>query len=186
MSFSKLTRDGIVGEALALLEKDGLQGVTLRKVAARLDVSVSSLYWHVRDRDALYRLLSERIFRSCLEAVPASTSWPQWLRGFGLALWQAQCAIPDTQTLIVQRRTDGEVRHAVRAEILAALETLGLPRAIGDVAQRSVQALVTGWTALSPAGGDHADQADRLIERALDLLIAGVEAAMADDSARPT
>ena len=176
MSFSKLTRDAIVGEALDLLKKDGLAGVSLRKIAARLDVSVSSLYWHVRDRDALYALLSERIFRSCLESVPATRSWQQWLRGFGLALWRAQCAIPDTQTLIVQRCTEGDAKRAVREEILGTLEALGLPRGIGDVAQRSVQALVTGWTALSPAAHDDADQADRLIERALDLLIAGVEA----------
>ena len=42
-----LDKRQIVTEALALLDADGLDGVTLRKLAARLGVQQPTLYWHL-------------------------------------------------------------------------------------------------------------------------------------------
>jgi TetR/AcrR family tetracycline transcriptional repressor len=174
MSFSKLDQDRIVGEALALLGEEGLAQVSLRKVAQRLDVGVSSLYWHVRDKAALYRLMSARVFRSCVDAVPATPTWQEWLREFGLALWHAQITVRDAHQLIAQSSLDDGLRHRVRDEIIATLGGLGLVPAIAAPAQRSVQSLVTGWTTLKSLQDDNEDQP--MFEDALDALITGWDA----------
>lgn len=50
---SKLTRDAIIDCALALVRSDGLEALTMRRVAADLNAGAMSLYRHVADRDDL-------------------------------------------------------------------------------------------------------------------------------------
>jgi TetR/AcrR family tetracycline transcriptional repressor len=173
MSFAKLTEDRIVDEALALLREAGLAQVSLRKIAARLDVGVSSLYWHVADKDALYALMSARIFAGCLADVPPSRSWEQWLHGFGVALWRAQRSLPDALQLILQSKMDPAVRECFLGQIVATLEGLGLASGLAEGAQRSVQALVTGWSTLRKVNGPGDDGEAVAFEQALGALIAG-------------
>jgi len=173
MSFSKLDRDMIVREALALLEAEGLDAVSLRKVAGRLGVSVSSLYWHVADKNMLHCYMSASIFRACLDAMPPVANWRQWLHAFGIALWDAQISIPDARRLIVVARSSADLAEASLTRIVTTLERLGLPAPQSLIAQRAVQALVTGWTTLRSARPD-AVAADRdSFVIALDVLIDG-------------
>lgn len=51
-----LTRDAIVLKTLELIRREGLDGLSLRKVAAALDTGPASLYVHVRDLDELLSL----------------------------------------------------------------------------------------------------------------------------------
>jgi TetR/AcrR family tetracycline transcriptional repressor len=58
---SGLTRERVVAEALALINEEGLEGLSMRALADRLEVKAASLYWHVRDRRELLELLAEAI-----------------------------------------------------------------------------------------------------------------------------
>ena len=141
----------ITEEALKLLRAEGLDAVSVRRIAGGLGVGASTLYWHVRDKNVLLSALAQRIFQDCLDAVGDQDNWRDWLHTFGLALWQAQVDIPDVRTLIVLARPDPEQRSALAIGIAQTLVRLGLDEAIAPTAQRSVQALVTGWTTLSAA-----------------------------------
>ncbi|MCW2396861.1 MULTISPECIES: TetR family transcriptional regulator [unclassified Sphingobium] len=170
MSFAKLDQDGIVEEAIALLKEEGLAAVSLRKIATRLSVSVSSLYWHVEDKQALHALMSISIFKACLDSVPPAESWWAWLHDFGIALWDAQTSIRDARQLIaVTRAQRGTGNHFI-GQIVKELTALGLSAEMAAVAQRSVQALVTGWTTLRAVQVE-ADRDSFIL--ALDVLIDG-------------
>ena len=56
-----LTRDAIVEAALALLDADGLEGVSMRRVAQRLGTGPASLYQHVGGKDELLELVLDRV-----------------------------------------------------------------------------------------------------------------------------
>jgi len=56
-----LDREQIMQAALALLDEVGLAGLTMRRLAERLDVKAASLYWHVQDKDDLLELLADAI-----------------------------------------------------------------------------------------------------------------------------
>ena len=180
MPFAKLDRELIIREAVALLTEEGLDAVSLRRVATRLGVSVSSLYWHVADKGALYGFMSISIFRACLDAVPPADSWRQWLHGFGLAIWDAQISIRDARQLIVVARPQTDLAEATQAEIVDRLGALGLPTDQARLAQRSVQALVTGWTTLrSVRPGAIGTDRESFVE-ALDALIDGWRARLGE------
>ena len=56
-----LTRDAIVDAALVVLEREGIEGLSMRKLAQELDAGAASLYWHVGDKEELLSLLLDRI-----------------------------------------------------------------------------------------------------------------------------
>ncbi|HVU60094.1 MAG TPA: TetR family transcriptional regulator [Mycobacteriales bacterium] len=59
-----LNREVVVEAAVRLVEEFDLEALTMRRLAAELGTAVTSIYWHVGNRDALldlmvYRLLSD-------------------------------------------------------------------------------------------------------------------------------
>lgn len=57
-----LTRDRITAAAVELLDADGAARLTMRLLAARLDVAPPTLYWHVRTKDDVLDLAVDAIF----------------------------------------------------------------------------------------------------------------------------
>jgi TetR/AcrR family tetracycline transcriptional repressor len=43
----------IVQKALEILNRDGLEGVTLRRLANELDIKAASIYWHIPNKAEL-------------------------------------------------------------------------------------------------------------------------------------
>lgn len=54
-------RESVVRTALALLDEVGLADLSMRRIAARLDVQPSALYWHVANKQELLADLADRI-----------------------------------------------------------------------------------------------------------------------------
>jgi TetR/AcrR family transcriptional regulator, tetracycline repressor protein len=78
----KLTQETVVRTALTLLDEVGLDGLTLRKIAERLDVQAPALYWHVKNKRDLIDLMASMIFRDAMaEFTPPAEreSWVDWL-----------------------------------------------------------------------------------------------------------
>jgi AcrR family transcriptional regulator len=53
-------RDEILDVAATILDENGVEGVTMREVAARMGIRAPSLYKHVRDKDDIVAGLQER------------------------------------------------------------------------------------------------------------------------------
>lgn len=68
-----LTRDRIVRVALDLMDEVGLDDLSMRRLAAALDVQAAALYRHVRNKD---QLLNEMADALCSEAVTPDPSLP--------------------------------------------------------------------------------------------------------------
>lgn len=98
-----MDRERIVTEAVALLDADGLEGVTLRKLAARLDVKQPSLYWHLPNKAALITAIAERILEQEfpeLTAPAADQPWQEWLTDLAVRLRRALLAHQDGARVI--------------------------------------------------------------------------------------
>jgi AcrR family transcriptional regulator len=70
-----LSRDAIVAEALRQLTADGLEEMSLRKVAAALDTGPASLYAYVDDLAALYALVLDRALGGVDTRRAPKTGW---------------------------------------------------------------------------------------------------------------
>ncbi|MGI5211552.1 TetR/AcrR family transcriptional regulator [Plantactinospora sp. CA-290183] len=57
-----LSRDRIVAAAVELLDAEGVTGLTMRRLAERLDAGSTTLYWHVATKDDVLDLALDHIF----------------------------------------------------------------------------------------------------------------------------
>ncbi|MEM9015118.1 MAG: TetR/AcrR family transcriptional regulator C-terminal domain-containing protein [Pseudomonadota bacterium] len=77
----KLTRDRIIKKALSLVRKDGLQNLTMRRLADELDVATMATYRHFENRDALVIALVDEVCRKRLACKPEKGStWQEQVR----------------------------------------------------------------------------------------------------------
>jgi TetR/AcrR family transcriptional regulator, tetracycline repressor protein len=56
-----VTADAILDTAARLIEADGVEAFTMRRLADQLGVAVTSIYWHVGGRDTLFDSLVDRL-----------------------------------------------------------------------------------------------------------------------------
>jgi TetR/AcrR family tetracycline transcriptional repressor len=74
-----LTTDAIVAAAVRALQKDGLAGLSMRQLAAVLDVTPAAIYHHVKGKDELLDLCAVQIVAQIPRPDPA-LPWPRRLR----------------------------------------------------------------------------------------------------------
>jgi len=82
----KLTRDKIVQAALRVMDAEGLEAVSMRRVAREVGVEAMSLYHHVADKEDLLQGVCDRIMASFV--FPASGgSWAERMKA-GAREWR--------------------------------------------------------------------------------------------------
>ena len=83
-----LDRQVIVNAALALLDEDGIDALTLRALAARLGVQAPALYWHVRNKQELLDEMGTEIERRVLQRLASlpMDDWRMALSGYARSL----------------------------------------------------------------------------------------------------
>ena len=70
-----LSRDAVVDAALELCRAEGLDAVTMRRVAAELDTGAASLYVYVRNREELVGAMGDRVAASIELEPPDPARW---------------------------------------------------------------------------------------------------------------
>ncbi|KIA60013.1 TetR/AcrR family transcriptional regulator C-terminal domain-containing protein [Nocardia vulneris] len=78
----KLDTQVIAQAALDLLDEVGLDGLTMRKVAAALDVQAPALYWHVANKRELLDAMARNVFVAAVDGVEAprrGEEWDEWV-----------------------------------------------------------------------------------------------------------
>ena len=70
-----LSEEAIVGAALAILRSDGLEAVSMRRVAAALDTGAGSLYVYVAGRDGLLQAMFDRVIATIELEAPEPDRW---------------------------------------------------------------------------------------------------------------
>jgi AcrR family transcriptional regulator len=169
------TKHAVIAEAIALLNEEGLDGVSLRKIAARVGVQAPSLYWHFKDKDTLLAALIHQVFSTCLDSVPAHARWQDWMRAFARALWRDQGKLRDFGRILTSTRLDAAQIAQTVEHLKRKLAPLDLEESRALEIQSSVQALVTGWSAFahSPYAAELGIAFDQAVMRDVDALLAG-------------
>lgn len=135
----QLTRKGIVAAAMDLIERDGVEAVSMRRLAAELGCGVMSLYNHVPSKSALLDGVADAVVSGIeITSVPGA-SWQDQVRAQARAFRQIARAHPRCTMVVVSRppSSAGMVRPVENA--LATLREAGLG---GQDAVRIVRAFV--------------------------------------------
>ena len=82
----KLTRDKVVEAALRVMDQEGLEAVSMRRVAREVGVEAMSLYHHVADKEDLLQGVCDRIMAS-FEFPADAGSWADRMKA-GARSWR--------------------------------------------------------------------------------------------------
>ena len=93
-----LSRDQIVRAALELLDAEGLDALSMRKLGARLGAGATSLYWHVANKDELIELVMDEVYAAVV--LPEAADWRETARVFAYGMRHAVFEHPWSASLI--------------------------------------------------------------------------------------
>ncbi|WP_324192710.1 TetR/AcrR family transcriptional regulator [Nocardia transvalensis] len=137
-----LTVAAIVAAGIELADAEGLDAVTMRRVAERLGVGAMSLYTHVPGKTDLIDLMQDAVlsglYRDIDEPATAAGGWRAAMTLIATRNWELYRAHPWLLDLVGTRPVPGPHTTAKYEAELRALEGLGLT----DVEMDSVLALV--------------------------------------------
>ncbi len=77
---TRLSRSAVVGRALQLADAEGIDAVTIRRLANELGVTPMALYWHFRNKEELIAGVADRIWSEIRSDVDPAAAWPLQLR----------------------------------------------------------------------------------------------------------
>lgn len=178
--------DAIVAAALDILERDGVDALTMQAVAAAVGVRAPSLYKRVRGRNDVIRLVMERIAVDLGAALDDATAQMEDPRQRALALLHATRAFaharPNAYSILFARLPDDALADpAVLAQAIAAVLTVSTDL-VGEehalAGARTLTAWVHGFVTMELAdrfrmGSDLDDAFDYGARRIADALARG-------------
>ncbi|MFT4219804.1 MAG: TetR family transcriptional regulator [Microbacterium sp.] len=77
----QVRRGDVVAGGLELLDADGLEALTTRKLAAHLGLQAGSLYWHFPSKQALLEAMADELIAG-VGAPSAGGAWDQTMAEF--------------------------------------------------------------------------------------------------------
>jgi len=137
--YTRHSRDDVVAAALALLDELGLPDLTMRRLAATLDVQPSALYWHFSNKQALLASVADQIIARARHLPSEVSEWRPAARIEADALRDALLAFRDSAEVVSSTVALGLGSGEAVARLAAAL-------ALGDfeseTARRGASALL--------------------------------------------
>ncbi|MCK9901436.1 TetR family transcriptional regulator [Parafrankia colletiae] len=139
---SSLTSDRIVAAGLGIADAEGLEAVSMRRVAAALGVGTMTLYTHVQDKDALLALMRDALFAEHL----VTDLGPDWRTGLTrIARRTRECLLSHPWVLALGLRPalgPNKLRHI--EQVLAAASGITSDTAAQRTIIHAVDDLVIG------------------------------------------
>lgn len=116
-----LDRDRVLTAALDLADRKGIAALTMRRLAAELDVEAMTIYHHVPNKEALLDGLVERVVAEAARRPDPTAGRQQILRDHAIALRDTLLAHPAVVPLLASRPATTPANNAVIEGLLERL-----------------------------------------------------------------
>jgi AcrR family transcriptional regulator len=198
---SPLSRERVLRAALDLVDMEGVEALTMRRLGRELGIEAMSLYGYVRSKQDLIEGVVEQVFRQMPLIVPGPGTWQDRVRRHAAAYRQVLLDHPNAVRLVAGRPVITEGTAAFVESALAELTSMGLEleladRVLGVIASFTLglvseqagnagrgEATVPLRDAISPERFPFVSQLDQMkpvdydheFELGLDFIVAGLE-----------
>jgi TetR/AcrR family tetracycline transcriptional repressor len=196
----RIDHERITDVALEIVDAEGLDALTMRRVASALDVEAMSLYHHVASKDALLDAVLGRLLASV--RLPAKDApWQEQLRALARNMRKVALRHPEAFRLVATRPVRSSDALAFFERVFVELARAGLPptdameafKLLAGMTVGLLQLELTGFfagekpeRAVDAAGDEyphvqavaalgHRYHASRHFDQALDVVIGGIE-----------
>jgi TetR/AcrR family transcriptional regulator, tetracycline repressor protein len=135
----------IVGAAWSLVERDGVDALTTRTLAAALGVKSPALYWHVPSMTALHSLMVERMLTESIRDPKGGEAWDVWLHDVGMAQRRNFLSHRDSGRILAMAPPTDVTRNQVMPMLMAPLVKAGFAPEDAVAASGAFASFILGW-----------------------------------------
>jgi AcrR family transcriptional regulator len=157
----RVGREPVVRAALKLMNDVGLDGLTLRAIAAELGVRAPTLYWRFRDRQDLVDEMASQVLadyaEKLLTAVEPGATWCDWTRASSRAFRDELALYRDGARMVAGTQLRDSRVYAVMETALAIFTAAGVAPSDAAMFLKTVHDFIIGsmieqQAVISPAG----------------------------------
>lgn len=140
-----LERDDVVQAALELVEEGGAEALTMRKLAAALGVTTTTIYWHVGHRDELVIAVIDRLARQLAQAPVVGHTPRDRVLSAARNIWTNALAHRNVTALASQVGATTLLELPLEVALVAEFEAAGVRGPAARDALRSVLMCIAGF-----------------------------------------
>ncbi|HYK35358.1 TetR/AcrR family transcriptional regulator C-terminal domain-containing protein [Alloacidobacterium sp.] len=142
-----LDRTIVIDSALKLLDEVGLEGLTLRRLAAVLDVQAPAIYWHFKNKQELLDEMATTALMRGLKEMSWSTRtrWEKWGLAYGRNLRRIFLTYRDGARMISGTRLTDTSLYKPMEGALGRLAEMGYSNYQAVVALSTIYSYVVGF-----------------------------------------
>jgi AcrR family transcriptional regulator len=142
-----LSRNVVADRALVLADSEGLEAVTIRRLASELGVTPMALYWHFRTKEDLLAGLADRVLDEVVVPEPTG-DWAADMRAALGALVSAMRPHPQVAPLVGQQILHHPNGLALTDRALQLLSDAGFaPEPASNLAMQALRSAISMVTA---------------------------------------
>jgi TetR/AcrR family transcriptional regulator, tetracycline repressor protein len=163
----RLTRTTVIERALELADTEGLEAVTIRRLAAELGVTPMALYWHFKNKDELLSALADHLLAALVAELDPDRPWNGRLRAMVTALVEQTRAHPYLSTLLpVIDKSPTESYRQVTDAVIGMLTEAGFTLRQADQVATYLLLGATAMVSCQPGGvGNDEEEAAELLRQ---------------------
>ncbi|MCF4099472.1 TetR/AcrR family transcriptional regulator C-terminal domain-containing protein [Maritalea mediterranea] len=140
-----LTTSKIIEAALSIANTQGIEALSMRKLAAALNVTAMSIYNHVANKEDLLSLMLDNVV-SDFELPDEDGPWKEMLRRRAHSMRQTFLRHPWAPTLLISTITNGAHTMRDANATLGCLINAGFSYAAADWARNAIDSHTFGYT----------------------------------------
>lgn len=163
-----LSKDLVLQKAVALADSEGIDALSMRRLARELDAGAMSLYHHIRNKDELLDGMVDIVFAE-IHLPDSAGDWQAAIRARAVSARDALARHPWAITLMESRTTPGPATLRHREALMACLRKAGFSIRLAMHANWLLDSYVYGY-ALQEASLPFAD-ADELADQTQDVFL---------------
>jgi TetR/AcrR family tetracycline transcriptional repressor len=139
----------VIRAALEVLDEEGLDNVTLRKIASKLSIQAPTLYWHFKNKSDLIDDMAEVILNDGgmydLQLPNNSTAWAEWLTRTAHALRRAMLLHRDGGRIVAGASFRSKAMQKLKLTNMQVLHCAGFDHLQSSLGSETITDYVWGY-----------------------------------------
>jgi TetR/AcrR family transcriptional regulator, tetracycline repressor protein len=145
-----VSREPVARAGLKLLNKVGLDGLTLRAIAGELGVQAPTLYWRFDNKQDLVDEMGSQVLADfatkLLASLPQPVSWPQWIRLSSHLFHAELLRYRDGARMVAGSRLTDTSVYSIMETALSVFADVGVAPNDAAVCLKTIHDYVIGFT----------------------------------------
>lgn len=168
----------ILDAAWEVVDEGGVSALTIRSIAAKLDVQGPALYWHVKSMQVLQSLMVESLMVGCVHPREDGEHWADWFREVTINQRRALLKYRHSGLLSAIAEPTNVLRKSLHDRVIKTLVESGLKKSVAASVVGLVASYSLGWVIYEQKESAKDMLAlhrnvDRAFEQGLDVIFAG-------------